>query len=123
MRWSPTPGLATHVVMAFAIPAGAHAVLRSTEPGVGAVLQRAPQNVTITFTEQPEPKLSIIRVLDSGGRPVDQGPAQPVPGHPLELTVPVGTPPPGTYTVSWRTVAPVDGDVIGGALALGIGGC
>src|SRR5438445_10808436 len=121
MRWTPTPGLATLVVMAFAIPAGAHALLRSSEPGVGAVLQRAPQNVTITFTEQPEPKLSIIRVLDSSGRPVDQGPAQAVPGHPLDLAVPVGPLPQGTYTVSWRTVSQVDGHVVGGAFAFGIG--
>ncbi len=121
MRRSPALTVAALVVMALAAPAGAHALLRSAEPGPGAVLQRAPHDVTITFTEQPEPKLSIIRVLDSTGRPVDQGPAQAVPGHPLELAVPVGTLPRGTYTVSWRTVSQVDGHVTGGAFAFGVG--
>ncbi|TMI76794.1 MAG: copper resistance protein CopC, partial [Bacillati bacterium ANGP1] len=121
MRWTPASALAALGVMAFAFPAGAHALLRDSEPGAGAVLQRAPQHVTITFTEQPEPKLSIIQVLDSSGRPVDQGPAQAVPGHPLDLTVPVGPLPQGTYTVSWRTVSQVDGHVTGGAFAFGIG--
>ena len=121
MRWTPASALAALGVMAFAFPAGAHALLRTSEPGAGAVLQRTPQHVTITFTEQPEPKLSIIRVLDSSGRPVDQGPAQAVPGHPLDLAVPVGPLPQGTYTVSWRTVSQVDGHVTGGAFAFGIG--
>jgi len=121
MRWTLAPALAALVTMVFAIPAGTHALLSNSTPGAGAVLQRAPQNVTITFTERPEPKLSVIRVLDSAGRPVDQGPARGVPGHPLELMVPLVTLPQGTYTVSWRTVSEVDGHVTGGAFAFGVG--
>ncbi len=99
----------------------AHALLRRSDPESGAVLQRAPATVTLTFTEQPEPTLSIVHVLDGSGTPVEQGPAQPVPGEPLQLRLSLPQLPTGVYTVSWRTVSRVDGHVTGGALAFGIG--
>jgi len=58
--------------------AGAHAVLRSSDPASGTALDRAPQAVTITFSEVPDPKVSRVRVLDTTGRSMDAGPATPV---------------------------------------------
>jgi copper transport protein len=101
--------------------AGAHAVLRASDPADGASVDRAPRQVTLTFTERPEPRLSVVHVLDADGRQVDDGGAVPVAGNPLQLRVPLGDLPDGTYTVSWRTVSRDDGHVTGGAFAFGVG--
>ena len=64
--------------------AAAHGTLQSSEPAGGSSLERAPAAVTLRFSERPDPGLSTVRVLDSGGRvvaggragrgPDDQGP-------------------------------------------------
>ncbi len=101
--------------------ADAHALLRRADPGNGATLQRPPEAVTLTFTEDPEPAFSSIRVLDAAGQPVSEGRAQPVAGSPDTLRLPLRALPAGIYTVNWRTVSRIDGHVTGGALAFGIG--
>jgi copper transport protein len=101
--------------------AQAHAVLRSSDPTDGASLDRAPRQVTLTFTERPEPRLSTVQVLDADGRPVQAGKAAPVAGQPFQLQVPLGALPDGTYTVAWRTVSRDDGHVSGGSFAFGVG--
>jgi copper transport protein len=101
--------------------AGAHALLRASDPADGASLDRAPRQVMLTFTERPEPRLSVVHVLDADGRQVDPGGAVPVAGNPVQLRVPLGDLPDGTYTVSWRTVSRDDGHVTGGAFAFGVG--
>ncbi len=108
-------------VLAAASPAGAHALLRVSTPATGAVLSQSPGAVTLTFTEDPEPTLSTVHVLDSAGAVVDRGGAQVVPGSPLQLRVPLGPLPNGVYTVTWRTVSRVDGHVTGGMFGFGIG--
>ncbi len=102
-------------------PAEAHALLRSSVPERGAVLRRAPDAVTLTFTEPPEPAFSAIHVLDRGGRPVETGAAETVPGQLLSLRVPLDGLPDGIYTVAWRTVSLLDGHVTGGTFEFGIG--
>jgi copper transport protein len=101
--------------------ASAHALLRRSEPASGALVTTAPPRVVITFTEPPDPGLSIIHVLDEHGTNVERGTAEPVPGAPLELQV--GLPPlsDGVYTVTWRTVSETDGHVTGGSFAFGVG--
>jgi copper transport protein len=99
----------------------AHALVRSSDPADGAVLEKAPAEVLITFTEAPDPGLSVVHVLDSSGQPVEKGATQPVPGSPLELRVALGTLGKGVYTVTWRTVSQVDGHVTGGSFSFGVG--
>jgi len=102
--------------------AGAHALLRSSEPASGASLDRAPQAVVVTFTEPLDPRLSRVQVLDTAGRSVAAGNAVPVPGQPSRLQVPLASGlPKGTYTVSWRTLSRTDGHVAAGAFAFGVG--
>lgn len=113
--------LAFVAVLVVAPAAGAHALLRASTPATGAVLQQSPAAVTLTFTEEPEPTLSTVHVLDSAGAVVDRGGAQVVPGNPLQLRVPLGPLPTGVYTVTWRTVSRVDGHVTGGAFGFGVG--
>src|SRR5215218_6848071 len=102
-------------------PAAAHGSLLSSEPAGGSSLERAPAAVTLRFSERPDPDLSTVRVLDSGGRVVAGGPARPVAGRPLELRVPTAGLAAGGYTVSWRIVSAVDGHRTDGAFGFGVG--
>jgi copper transport protein len=108
-------------LMMMAPSAEAHALLKSSEPAGGEQLQSAPSAVLLTFTEDPDPSLSIVHVLDQNGNDVGKGAARAVPGKPNELAVELGTLGKGVYTVSWRTVSRVDGHVTGGAFAFGVG--
>jgi len=101
--------------------AGAHALLRGSDPPAGTSLERPPRAVRLTFTEAPDPALSSVQVLDMGGRAVQAGRAVLVPGRPLEFQAPVGELGDGTYTVSWRVVSRVDGHVTRGSFAFGVG--
>jgi copper transport protein len=101
--------------------AAAHGVLESSEPAGGSSLERAPAAVTLRFSERPDPRLSTVRVLDSGGRAVAGGPAQPVAGRPLELRVPAAGLAAGGYTVTWRIVSAVDGHRTDGVFGFGVG--
>ena len=85
--------------------AQAHALLKGSEPTDGSQLQKSPSAVLLTFTEDPDPALSIVHVIDSNGNDVEKGKARAVPGAPDELIVEVGSLPNGVYTVSWRTVS------------------
>jgi copper transport protein len=121
MRWLGRVALACGAVLALASGVWAHALLVHSDPGAGAVVPASPATITLSFTEAPDPSLSIVHVLDSTGRAVDPHGARAVPGQPQELAVQLGPLPNGVYTVSWRTVSAVDGHVAGGAFAFGVG--
>ena len=124
-RWLGRVGLATVLAGLLLLgaggPAGAHALLRESDPAAGSSLERAPGRVVLTFTERPEPGLSSISVLDTSGEPVERGQAAPVDGAPLQFAVGLGDLADGTYTVSWRVVSKDDGHVTAGSYAFGIG--
>ena len=83
-------------------PVLAHALPQSSDPSPNSSLSVAPADVTITFGETPDPTLSSIKVLDKAGVSVVSGPTTAAPGEPKQLTVRLGTLPPGVYTVAWR---------------------
>jgi copper transport protein len=113
--------VAASLTLVVAGSAGAHALRVSSSPGAGAVVSTAPSTITVTFGEQPDPKLSTLRVLDSTGHNHAAGPTQVVPGQPLTLEVKVGPLGRGVYTVAWTTVSKVDGHLAGGTFAFGVG--
>jgi copper transport protein len=113
--------LAVAAVLATAGTASAHALYRSSSPPANALLKKAPSDVTITFTEQPDPKLSFIQVLSSSGTNVAKGAVQAVPGQPTELRTGLGSVPDGVYTVTWRTVSKEDGHTTAGSFSFGVG--
>jgi copper transport protein len=124
-RWLGRIGLAAVLAGLLLVPAGgpagAHALLRESDPAAGSSLDRAPSRVVLTFTERPEPGLSSISVLDTGGQPVERGQAAPVRGAPLQFAVGLGDLADGTYTVSWRVVSKDDGHLTAGSFAFGVG--
>ena len=91
----------------------AHAFLKRADPAVGSTVQTSPSEVQIRFTENIEPAVSSVQVLDESGTEVDK--------HDLHLdrsdhallhiSLPkLGV---GTYKVVWRVVS-VDTHVTNG---------
>lgn len=116
-----TLGIASAVTLGLAGIAAAHANLASSDPAANASLDHAPTEVTMTFTEPPDPKLSIVHVLDVNGTDVEAGPVQAVPGQEDQLRSPLPADlPDGVYTVSWRVVSEADGHFTAGAFSFGV---
>jgi copper transport protein len=113
IAWAAVVGLPATVA--------AHALPQIAVPAAGAEVQTAPSVVMIAFGEVPDPRLSSITVSSSTGANVDAGPTVAVPGHPLELEVPLKPIGNGVYTVTWRTVSETDGHLATGAYAFGVG--
>jgi copper transport protein len=113
------------VACAAALPAAAfaHSALESSNPAADASLEESPRRIVVTFSEAPDAKLSLVRVLDARGVAVpDVTEPQVVPGDRQSLEVTPGTPlADGVYTVNWRAVSSVDGHVESGAFAFGVG--
>jgi copper transport protein len=99
----------------------AHALLVSADPAPNTAVATSPRSLTLTFTESPDPKLSIVHVIDSSGAERSAGGVTAIPGKPDELMVPLTPLPEGVYTVSWRTVSSVDGHVAAGSYAFSVG--
>ncbi|MFJ4329279.1 MULTISPECIES: copper resistance protein CopC [unclassified Streptomyces] len=102
-------------------PASAHAALSSTDPGDGAVLQRAPGHVTLTFSESVSLRDDSFRVLDPGGHRVRTGAAGHADGRSdtARVALPGGLGE-GTYTVAWRVVS-ADSHPVSGAFTFSVG--
>ena len=84
--------------------AWAHAFLERGSPGVGSEVQRAPAQLSLTFTEPVEPLFSSVAVTDQSGKRVDQG----KPGAGQEkrtLVVKLQALPPGVYVVTWHVTS------------------
>jgi copper transport protein len=115
--------VAIAILAAAAAPAAvsAHALLRASTPASGSTLGSAPGEVTITFTERPDLRLTTVKVLDAGGRDHVSGPAEALPEPADSIRAPLGPLADGVYTVSWRTVSAVDGHVSAGSFAFGVG--
>lgn len=101
-------------------PAEAHGNLRSSQPTNGAELQTPPDAVVLRFTEAPEVRLAVIRVLDANGVSFELGSPQPVRGDELAVREAVNQLPDGVYTVAWRVVSRADGHATAGAFAFGV---
>ena len=100
-----TRGLVIAAVLAGAAAAYAHAHLGRASPTAGATLAAAPTEVTLHFTQQLEPKFSIIVVRDAAGKQVDQGDSHVNEEDPAVLKVslqPLGS---GVYKVEWRVTS------------------
>jgi copper transport protein len=114
-------GLCSIWLLASAPVAEAHASLRSSDPADGAIVDVAPSSVLLTFTEPPDPRLTVVHVLDSTGNQVETGTPRSVPGRRLQIEEALGELPDGVYTVTWRTVSETDGHVTAGGFSFGVG--
>ncbi|CCG02017.1 copper resistance protein CopC [Blastococcus saxobsidens] len=99
-------------------PAAAHATLISTDPGEGARLGEAPEEVTLRFTEGISLGAGYARVLGADQQRVDAATAT-VEGE--VLTIPLrGDLPDGGYLVTYRVIS-ADSHPISGAFSFVVG--
>ncbi|WP_030857185.1 copper resistance CopC/CopD family protein [Streptomyces sp. NRRL S-37] len=109
----------TGALLAGAAPASAHAALTGSDPGQGAVVDTAPAQVSLTFSEQIAVSDDAVRVLDPKGNRVDKGtPANPG-GTTYTVRLLSGLPD-GTYTVAYQVVS-ADSHPVAGAFTFSIG--
>jgi copper transport protein len=99
----------------------AHADIARSDPAANAVLEVAPAQVTIEFTEAVEPRLSRIEVLYDDGSVADNNDTARDPNDPKVLRVSLKEPREGTYIVSWRALSEADGHVTSGSFVFSVG--
>jgi methionine-rich copper-binding protein CopC len=78
--------------------------MRSAMPAPGSVLDTAPSEVALTFSEALEPNFSLIEVRNAAGARVDSGPAHSGADAKV-LVVALHKLNPGDYTVAWRAIS------------------
>ncbi|MFI0906517.1 copper resistance CopC/CopD family protein [Streptomyces sioyaensis] len=105
-----------------AAPASAHAALTGSTPAQGAVVDHAPEQVALTFSEGVAMGDDSIRVLDPKGKRVDRGKllklsSGNVVKYGAGLPAGLGD---GTYTVAWQAVS-ADSHPVSGAFTFSVG--
>ena len=94
----------------------AHAALVASDPADGAVLAKAPADLSLTFDEPVSPL--ILRLVEPDGRAAPLGTPKLEGNRLLAATPPdLGT---GSYVLSWRIISE-DGHPVGGAVVFSIG--
>ncbi|WDG30034.1 copper resistance protein CopC [Streptomyces sp. CA-278952] len=111
------------LLLAGAGPAAAHAALTGSDPQDGAVVDTAPKEVTLSFSEAIAVGDDSIRVLDPSGKRADTeaGPRDLSEGSTVRYGVALHSGlPDGTYTVAWQAIS-ADSHPISGAFTFSIG--
>ncbi|WP_409470994.1 copper resistance CopC/CopD family protein [Streptomyces sp. HC307] len=110
---------AAGLLLAGAAPASAHAALTGSDPQQGAVVDKAPTQVSLTFSETVSLSDDSLRVLDPKGKRADTGAARNVSGTTYAVKLHSGLPD-GTYTVTYQVVS-ADSHPVAGAYTFSIG--
>ncbi|MET9865777.1 copper resistance protein CopC [Streptomyces sp. NPDC006386] len=106
-------------LLAGAGPASAHAAVTGSDPAQGAVVDKAPARITLTFSEQVAMSDDSLRVLDPEGKRVDLGKPSDVSGTTYAVRLRSGLSD-GTYTVAYQVVS-ADSHPVSGAYTFSIG--
>jgi copper transport protein len=114
--------LALVAAAALALPAAAwaHAALLRTVPEASRTINRAPQEVRLSYSEPVEPRFAIVSVTDAQGRQVTSGSPAAAVGAPQTLVTPLRHVPEGWYLVFWRVIS-ADGHPVRGAFTFAVG--
>jgi methionine-rich copper-binding protein CopC len=92
------------LVLSEAVPASAHAQLRSSTPAAGGAVATAPTEVRVNFNEPLEPSFSTVVVRDAVGKRVDKADAHLDPNDRKTMHVSVSPLTNGIYIVEWRAL-------------------
>ncbi|WP_037674775.1 copper resistance CopC/CopD family protein [Streptomyces griseus] len=109
----------TGALLAGAGPASAHAALTGSDPAQGVVVDKAPTQVSLTFSEKVATNDASLRVLDPKGKRVDTGKPSNVSGTTYAVQLHSGLPD-GTYTVTYQVVSE-DSHPVSGAYTFSVG--
>ncbi|WP_330355130.1 copper resistance CopC/CopD family protein [Streptomyces chartreusis] len=110
---------ATGLLFAGAGPVSAHAAVTGSAPQQGAVVDKAPTQVSLTFSEKVALSGDSLRVLDPKGKRVDRGDPANLTGTTYAVKLHGGLPD-GTYTVTYQVVSE-DSHPVAGAYTFSIG--
>ncbi|MFJ3226311.1 copper resistance protein CopC [Streptomyces sp. NPDC086783] len=106
-------------LLAGAGPVSAHAALTGSDPRQGAVVDRAPTQITLSFSEKVALSGDSVRVLDPEGKRVDTGDPADLGGAMYAVRLHAGLPD-GTFTVTYQVVS-ADSHPVAGAFTFSIG--
>src|SRR5947209_8282374 len=112
------PALLLALSLLFAFPAisQAHAILLRSDPVKDAVLNTAPSQVRMWFSEELNPTFTTAVVVNAKNERVDAHDAHITSGNALEMDVNLQPNlPPSVYIVIWRTQSAADGHVLRGS--------
>ncbi|MFK0152232.1 copper resistance CopC/CopD family protein [Streptomyces sp. NPDC090493] len=109
----------TGALLAGAGPASAHAALTGSDPSQGVVVTKAPDQVSLTFSENVSMNNNSIRVLDPKGKRVDLAKPDNLSGTTYGVQLKSGLAK-GTYTVAWQVVS-ADSHPVAGAFTFSVG--
>ncbi len=99
----------------------AHANLVRAEPPPNSVLNAAPAEIRMWFSESLEPTFSKINLRDKEGNILNTPVTQIDPDDSTQMSMKPGTLPDGLYTVVWRALSAADGHPTLGSYPLVIG--
>ena len=109
------------LMLAGATAASAHAALLSTDPAEGSIVQTAPTEVTLHFSEQVTLSPDDVRVFDPSGKQVTSGSTGHAGNDDTTAQVQLGSGlAEGTYTVAWRAIS-ADTHPVSGAFTFSYG--
>ncbi|WP_237773129.1 copper resistance protein CopC, partial [Streptomyces luteocolor] len=110
---------ATAAFLAGAAPTSAHAALTGSDPKQGAVVDKAPAQVKLTFSEKVAMADGSVRVLDPSGKRADTGKTTDLGANTYGVKLRPGLPD-GTFTVAYQVVS-ADSHPVAGAFTFSIG--
>lgn len=100
-------------------PAAAHDVLEGAEPAAGATVSEAPEQITLTYSDEVQKVGNRVSVADASGSVVAEGEPTAT-GREVTFDLPADLAP-GTYTTTWRVVSS-DGHPISGETGFTVAG-
>ncbi|MFD9250118.1 copper resistance CopC/CopD family protein [Streptomyces bottropensis] len=110
---------AVGVLLAGAVPVSAHAALTGSDPQQGSVVQDAPDQVSLTFSENVAVSDGAVRVYDPKGKEADTGKVTELGGNSYSVGLHSGLPD-GTFTVTYQVVS-ADSHPVSGAFTFSVG--
>jgi len=113
--------LALCLLLAFPGTGEAHAILLRSDPAKDAILNAAPDQVRMWFSEDLNPTFSTAVVVNASNRRVDAGDAHVATGDAKEMDLHLrANLPPAVYIVIWRTQSADDGHVLRGSFIFSV---
>ncbi|MFF9773081.1 copper resistance CopC/CopD family protein [Streptomyces sp. NPDC013978] len=106
-------------LLAGAVPVSAHAALTGSDPQQGSVVQEAPDQVSLTFSEKVAVSDGSVRVYDPKGKEADTGEVTDLGGNSYAVGLHSGLPD-GTFTVTYQVVS-ADSHPVSGAFTFSVG--
>ena len=86
-------------------------------------LQAFPSNISILFSERPDPKVGYIHMIDSKGQRIDNDDFKITgqDGREVSISLDKSLMGEGVYSISWLTLSLDDGHVAKGSYVVGVG--